>query len=331
MYARLVSAMIQQERSVDGGTQAMLAAANAASGYFAEVDDHRGLTLAHLAFSDVAWMAYDVTGGSRHVSLAGDHAEAAGRFAEAAIYRGSRVVSLLPGDCPVDEALTEIQQVLDETVGRQYRSVAQSMIGTCAALQGRDDDAETAWSQAERLAAEVPGSVAARSLAFWRSEAMIAGGRWSAATSDLELLAARHREAESWGMLSTIEAHHAIVLLQAGQVERAREAVTSALAHAAGDDVATHALAHAALSWLTAVDGDSLSAQQHAHEATRLLPKEVLLERALLHGACAEAMLVLGDRDAAVRHRQTAIELYERKGAVTGAAYHRQRLAELSG
>jgi class 3 adenylate cyclase len=329
--ARLLAAMIEQEKSAEGATQDLFDQASAALGFFAEQGDHFGMSLAHRALANVSSMSYDVAAESGHLSLAADHSEMAGRAAEAAIYRGSTVVTLLRGDCTAERGLEEARRLFASTVGRQYRGMSAAVIGAYSTMLGRDRDAEEAWTLADRLSREVPGSVAADAVAFWRGEAALAVGNWTAAAHEMERICEHYRESESWGVLSTAAARLAIPMLQVGDVGPAREQLATALRYATKEDIATHAPAHAVQSWLAAIDGERSSARHHAARATRLLPEEVLLERAFVHVACAEAMLVLGDRDEADRHRHAVIELYERKGNVVGVAYHRTRLSEVAG
>lgn len=129
--------------------------------------------------------------------------------------------------------------------------------------------------------------------------------------------------------LSSEAATLALVLLHCGEVAPARQRLATALRVGSTDDVVTVALTRAAQGWLAALDGDPTAASAHLQSAVHKLPEGQLLDRAPVHIACAEAMLALGDRQGAARRRQAAIDLYERKGNLVGAAHHRERLAEL--
>lgn len=62
--------------------------------------------------------------------------------------------------------------------------------------------------------------------------------------------------------------------------------------------------------------------RQHMAEAVAALePTELILDRALVHAACAEAAKLLGDETAA-RHRQRAIDLYDAKENLVGPRYN---------
>jgi class 3 adenylate cyclase len=331
MRARLLAAMIQQHKSAEGSTKALLSLAAEARDYFHEHRDHHGMSLAHMALVDGSWMTYDVSAASRHLSLAASHAESAGRFREAAIWRASKVSSLIVGDCTAERGLQESREILASTEGLQYRSMGMAVVGLFAALLGREREGAQAWALADRLAREVPSSLAALGVAFHRGDAMLAMGNWASAAHLMTRVSAHFAESESWSMLSTVAARRAIALLHTREVDAARAEVTVALQHAAEVDVATQAPARAVQSWLAAIDGEESSAHQYAEEATLLLPDEALLDRALVQAACAEAMLVLGDRDQADRHRHAAIELHERKGNLVGVAHHRARLADVGG
>jgi ATP/maltotriose-dependent transcriptional regulator MalT len=84
----------------------------------------------------------------------------------------------------------------------------------------------------------------------------------------------------------------------------------------------TRALLEAAKAWLAALDGDRSAAATHMRTAVQQLPHEQLLDRAMIHLACAEASSVLGDLTGSRDHRRTAISLYRAKGNVVGAAHN---------
>ncbi len=81
------------------------------------------------------------------------------------------------------------------------------------------------------------------------------------------------------------------------------------------------------VGWLAAYEGEPAEARELLAKALDPLPADMLLDRALIHLAGAEAEALLGDATGAREHRRAAIELYERKGDVVGAAHHRALLA----
>lgn len=84
-------------------------------------------------------------------------------------------------------------------------------------------------------------------------------------------------------------------------------------------------------AWLAAIDGDLTAASAHMDTALGQLTRDQLLDRALVHVACAETSGVLGDVSAARAHRRSAIDLYRAKGNVVGAAHHEALLAASAG
>jgi hypothetical protein len=67
--------------------------------------------------------------------------------------------------------------------------------------------------------------------------------------------------------------------------------------------------------------------RQHMTDALAALePTEMILDRALLHAACAEVAQLLGDGVTARQHRCLAIDLHESKGNLVGAAVQRALL-----
>jgi hypothetical protein len=55
-------------------------------------------------------------------------------------------------------------------------------------------------------------------------------------------------------------------------------------------------------------------------------PTQLLVDRALVHSACAETARLIGDHSCARRHRQSAIDLYDAKENIVGAAVQRALL-----
>ncbi len=80
------------------------------------------------------------------------------------------------------------------------------------------------------------------------------------------------------------------------------------------------------VGWLAAYEGEPAEARELLAKALDPLPADMLLDRALIHLAGAEAEALLGATGAR-EHRRAAIEPYERKGDVVGAAHHRALLA----
>jgi hypothetical protein len=128
--------------------------------------------------------------------------------------------------------------------------------------------------------------------------------------------------------LSSVAATQALALLFTGGNATARQHVELALETGSTDDVVTQSLARGALAWLGATDGeDPATVRRHMAEARAALETtELILDRALVHAACAEAAKLLGDQTAAREQRQRTIDLYVAKENHVGAAAQRALL-----
>jgi hypothetical protein len=154
-------------------------------------------------------------------------------------------------------------------------------------------------------------------------------GRAAEAANLLARTSAVQASAGAVGFLSTTVAMLAHALLLIGDWPGARRQVDLALATGSSDDVITQGLARSALAWSAAADGEDRDTVRQEMEAAlaALEPTELLLDRAIVHAACAEAARLIGDRAAAKAHRQRAIDLYDAKENVVGAGVQHALLA----
>jgi hypothetical protein len=319
-YARLLLAMIRQNTEPEGATEAMRDEARAAMEFFTSIADDLGLSVVHQALSMAANMTLRTSEQAREGALAAEHAEAAGRTAEGRWLRERRLLSLVMADTHAEAALEECRRAVLAADNRVSRANFAANCAFCAVLLGRSDEAEQAWTIANDLAAQLP-PYAALDVEWTHAWAQICAGDWAAAARPLDLVCARLETSGAWSSLSTQSALSALVLLHTGDVVAARRRVATALRLGSSDDLMTQVWGLAARAWLAALDGGRAAATRYMDSTVEQLPDERLLERAVVHIACAEASKLIGDPVGSRGHRRAAIELYRAKGNVVGAAH----------
>jgi len=166
----------------------------------------------------------------------------------------------------------------------------------------------------------------AKTITYITSFAALYTGQWPAAARLLAEVCADNEHGGEIGVLSTNAAAHAHSLLHVGSKELARERIELSERIGGEDDVLNQGLVHGAQAWLAALDGDRPAWEHHMAVATVALPEEQLLNRAVIHEACAAAAMVLGEHSVAHQHLQQALDLHRAKGNVVSVARLRTML-----
>jgi class 3 adenylate cyclase len=291
---------------------------------FTAAEDHYGLSVAHQALFVVANISADTVGQLRHVVLAAEHADLAGRHREAQLYRQATLLPLILGDCPAERGLEESRRQFEQAEHRTGRALTAACISFFATLLGEQEEAAQAWELAEAVASEL-GRWVMEWITWVASLATIHVGDWPAAARLCAEVCRNSEATGDRGALATDAAMHAHALLHIGAPELARQQVESSEQIGADNDVLTQGFLHGARAWLAALDGDQATSRRHITVASGALPADQLPARALIQETCAEAAALFSDDIAARAHRQRAIDLYGAKGNVVSVA----RLAEL--
>ena len=204
---------------------------------------------------------------------------------------------MMIGDHPASLGLVEARRRAATADGRRPRMYAWLAVSFFAALLGRTEEERQAREHAERLQVELRTTEAAGTLTTNLGVAALACGRAAEAAELFARACAAHEATGDAAHLSTAAAYHAHALLLTGDHRAARQQVNLALETGATDDVLTQGLARSALAWLAAADGeDPATVRRHMTDALAALePTELILDRALVHAACAEAARLLGD------------------------------------
>ena len=138
-------------------------------------------------------------------------------------------------------------------------------------------------------------------------------------------------ELEETGFRSTNAAVLANALLVQGRLEEAADAAADALTLAPVDDVATLGTAHRVRAQITALRGDAAAAIAEARQAVALVEQtDYVVEHADALVALARVYETAGQAGRAVEAARAALDLYERKGHLVGAAAMRAMVDVLS-
>ncbi len=325
---RLEAARVRQMTAPEGATEILRREAEQAILVFDKLGDDVGLGFSHQALADVGMMSGDLAAFAKEAQLAADHLARAGREQQAQVARLGALSPMINGAHPASLALIEARRQVTAMDGRRMRMLGLGGVYILAELLGRREEAQRAREQAESLLTELRSPDATAALSWQMGSAALACGRAAEAAELLAHACAVHEAAGATGFLSTTAGYHAHALLLTGDHPEARRQVDRALETGSTDDVLTQGLARSALAWLAAADGEEpATVRRHMSAGLAALePTEMILDLAVVHAACAEAARLLGDDTAARQHRQRAIDLYDTKENIVGAAVQRALL-----
>lgn len=292
---------------------------------FDRLGDELGLGLAHICLKEVASMSGRLAMMATESQLAADHLIRAGRNRLAQMYTSGTLLVMVVGEHPASQGLVQGQRVAATADARVPRLNAWIAVAFYAALLGNIEEERRSREHAEQLEAELRTSDAAATLTGYVGFAALVCGKAAEAAGLLARTCAVRQATGDVAILSTDAAHYAHALLLSGDHDKGRQQVNLALEVGSTDDVLTQVLARSALAWVAAAEGeDRATVRRHMADALAALePTELVMDRALVHAACAEAAGLLGDGTTARHHRRCAIDLYDAKENVVGAAFQR--------
>jgi class 3 adenylate cyclase len=327
--ARLALASARQNTNPQGSTQPLAQEAERALMVFDRLGDELGLGWAHLCLRDVANMTGRVDVMATESQLAAEHLTRAGRTRLAQRTLGGALFAMINGAQAASLGLVEARRRAEAAEGgRVSWMVTWLAVSFFATLLGDADEEQQAREQAERLRVELGTADATETVAGVMGRAALACGRSAEAVEFFARQCDVLEEVGASSYLSTAAAYHAHAVLYNGDHRLARRQVNRAIETGSSDDILTQGLACSALAWLAAADGeDPTTVYQHITDALAALePTELILDRALVQVACAEAARLLGDERTSRHHRQCAIDLYDAKENVVGAEVQRALL-----
>ncbi|HKT43832.1 MAG TPA: BTAD domain-containing putative transcriptional regulator [Gaiellaceae bacterium] len=244
-----------------------------------------------------------------------DHARRAGDRRQESSLIGLLAQALLWGPTPVHEAIVRCERFLaDAGEDNALAAALMSPLGALYAMRGEFERARLLWHESRDLYEKL-------GLRHRRATRSLIGGLIELLAGDAE--AAEREVRLGYDTLSamgetyvraTLGAYLAAILAELGRDAEAIELTRESEANAAADDISTEVVWLGARARALARGGDPDTAVQLARDAVRRAEATDFSD--LRAGALLDLAAVSGDADAAAR----AVEEYERKGNVVGAA-----------
>jgi class 3 adenylate cyclase len=326
---RLALADISQTTDPEGATDLLQSEAEQALVVFDQLGDELGLGWARMSLGSVATMRGRFNEVEAQAGLAAVHLTRAGRAPLAqAISLGGPLLAMMLGERPASQGLVEARQMAAAVDGRRLRTLAWGGVCFFATLLGRAEEETQSRELVQRLLPDLRNPQMDAEMHTNFGAAALASGRSAEAVEWFARSCAERQATGAIANLSTDLACYAYALLLAGDHGEARRQVSRSLELGSTDDVLTQALASAVLAWLAAAEGvaSDIVWRHHANALRLLEPTELVLDRGLVHRAGAEAARLTGDETLARAHRQRAIDLYDAKENLVGAAAQRALL-----
>ena len=233
---------------------------------------------------------------------------------------GDLGAALFYGPTPVPAAIARGESLLDEAdLGGEANLLP--FLALLEAMRGRFEVARSLIDRAENLYAELgQGVFAVAVCSASRAEVELLAGNTNVAEETLRSsYAALERMGDS-ASLATCAAHLAEVLLRSGRPRDAGSWSSTAEELGSSDDVPTQFLVRAVRAKLLAIDGEKEKAEALAYEAVALSGEtDSLSQRADVMLGLAEVLRICGRVQPAAKAGAGALELYERKGNLSGA------------
>jgi DNA-binding SARP family transcriptional activator/class 3 adenylate cyclase/tetratricopeptide (TPR) repeat protein len=253
------------------------------------------------------------------------HAERSGNAREELGARWTVSMALVAGATPVKSCIRTCRELV-----RWRGTENPGVLADLAVLQsmlGEVDEARQLIIRARRLLVERTrarrplGAVARRA-----AEVEIIAGDLAAGERELSTAIELGREMGERDQVSQIAASLSRILSAQGATEKAAKFASLSEDDAPAESVTAQALWRAATARALAHRDDSQRAERLAREAIQLLPLEMLNLGADIRLDLAEVLLASGQRDAATKAINEAIDLYGRKGNLA-AVIHARSLA----
>jgi class 3 adenylate cyclase/tetratricopeptide (TPR) repeat protein len=225
------------------------------------------------------------------------------------------------GPTPVGEAIARSQEAAAQASDPATRSLVLQKRATLEAMRGEFEAARAFYRETKELASEYGLRL--------RRGILTQDGGWIELNAG-DAVAAERELREGYAILealgdsgfrSTNAAQLAQALFAQGRVEEAARAVADALALSQADDVTTLGIAYQVQAEIAAYRADFDGAIAKARQAVALVePTDYVVQHAEVLVALARVSEAAGERGEAIDAAQAALDLYERKEHVVGAA-----------
>ncbi len=294
--------------------------------------DEQGLAKAHMSGQWVHWLAGQATAAGEEARIAAGHAHAAGDERLRARAVSYQLEGLILGRQAASEIERELGEIERAEPGPYLSATIKRGRAAVCRLEGRFEEARALLQRAgDDLAAL--GMRTVTPYDYMRvAELELAAGDLPAALQALEqgdaALAAQGERAYR----STIQAYLALVHERIGEPDAARSAVDLALQLSVPDDVMNFAIINAVSARLALADGDGEAAVRSARAAVAYtVQTDFLLEQARARMTLADVLAALGRPEEMIAEARLALECYETKGDLPGAARARALLSPSPG
>jgi tetratricopeptide (TPR) repeat protein len=332
--ARASIELSYQRAQVDPGVRVseMLEVAQQAIAVFSRVGDEVGLSRAWEHVGEVHWILGRCTEMEEVLERALEHAERAGER-----LGRSRILAMLAaatvfGPRPVQDGIRRCNAILgraDDDL--RLIAITETMIAVQEAMAGDFAGAVDRWSRSRRRLEDVGLGVTAATLEMYRAFIELMAGTPEKAEPDLTSAYATLEETGERNRLGTIAALLARVLYAQGRYEEAQRYTVLSEEASSEDDVASQVLWRGTRGKVLARTGDGTAGEELAGSAVALAgASDLLVFQADALTDRAEVMSILNRSAEAIGDFESAIALYEHKGARVSADAARRQLGSLA-
>jgi DNA-binding SARP family transcriptional activator len=323
-----------QRALVDPGFRVgeMLAVAQDAMTVFSRIGDEAGLARALEHMGEVHWTLGHCAEMEEVLERALDHAERAGDP-----LGGSRILTMLAaatvfGPRSVPDGIRRCAAILDRAQDDlRLTAVTETMLAVQEAMTGDFAQARARWSRSQQRLEDVGLEVTAATLGMYRAFIELMAGTPRDAEPDLAAAYAVLEEAGERSRLATIAALLARLLYEQGRYDEVERYSVISEEASSEDDVASQVVWRGTRAKALARAGDGAAGEELASSAVALAgATDMLMFHADALRDRAEVMSLVNRPAEALRDLESAIELYERKGASVAVSTARRLHSSLA-
>ena len=312
--------------SYEAGREGVSAAEEA----FRRLGDERGLALATIIQGDGEWNQCHAAAAAAKFRIAVPHAESAGQrtLVDDAISTLCAIAAF--GPTHVADAQEELRALLTRANGVVAETAAYRALGRLAAMRGEFDEARDLMGRSQQPLIDA-------GLVLWHAATCLAVSFVEEQAGDFESAVRVHQdgfaklaELGEHAFASTVAASIALPLLELGREDEAEQWLRTARELSPADDTATQVTADLGEGLLELRRGRLEQAERLARRGLELAETTDFWEfRGGANEALAEILKLQSRGDEARAALQTAVEVYEAKGATVAAERARGLLAQL--
>jgi tetratricopeptide (TPR) repeat protein len=322
-YARLeLASLLPHFDAESDAADELRQAAERAVTIFERLGDDRGLARALLRVADAHFLRCRVAPGQPLLERAREHAQRAGDAYELAQIRQALVRAAAVGPMPVDDAIVQCQEILEEASGdRLTEALTANGLAYLEAMRGRFDEARRQGALSRGMLNELGLAYTMAAMDAWIGEVELMAGD---ANSAARLLREAYETLEALGEkgnFSTIAAYLAEARYAQGRYDEAERLTEVSEQATFPDDVTSQVRWRATRSKVRAQRGDLETAEELAKEAvSRADETDLPSLRGAARTSLAQVLLTAGRVDEATAMIDEAVALYEAKGNIAAAA-----------